>query len=385
VTRHYLDNAATSWPKPLAVAAAMNDYMRDSGVSMGRAATRRGAALQQVIDRCRSRAARLLGTSDPQHVVFAFNGTDALNLALHGLLRPGDHVVTTDAEHNSVLRPLRALADRCGIEVTRVGVDAEGVVDPRAVVQALRPSTRLLAITHVSNVTGAIQPLEPILAAARERGVRTLVDAAQSAGHLPLDVAALGIDLLACSGHKGLLGPLGTGLLCIAPGVEAELVSLRQGGTGTRSEDDVQPERLPDRFESGNHNAVGLVGLEAALAWIEERGVAALRSHEQSLTAALLDGLHALPRVSLYGPREVERRTGVVSLTIDGFEPQEAAAILDSQFSVECRAGLHCAPRMHRALGTIQHGGTVRLSLGALSTRDDVDAAVSAVAALAGG
>ncbi|MCA9052640.1 MAG: aminotransferase class V-fold PLP-dependent enzyme [Planctomycetaceae bacterium] len=384
-SRIYLDNAATSWPKPPEVVTAVEQYMRESGVAVGRGATQRGAELQQVVDRCRLRAARLLGAASPQQIAFAWNGTDALNMALHGLLRTGDHVVTTDTEHNSVLRPLLALRQRIGIEVDYVTPASDGVVSAEMLAAALRPQTRLVVVSHVSNVTGAIQPVGEIIAAAKAVGARTLIDAAQSAGHLPIDVEVLGPDLLACSGHKGLLGPLGTGLLYIAPGREKELDSLRQGGTGTRSEDESQPASLPDKYESGNHNAPGLVGLEAALAWIESQTVVALRRHEQQLTTRLRDGLADVGGVTLYGPESAEARSGVLSFSIAGFDPQEAAAILDSHYGIESRAGLHCAPRMHRALGTFNSGGTVRLSVGAFTTESQVDAAITAIRELAGG
>jgi selenocysteine lyase/cysteine desulfurase len=240
-----------------------------------------------------------------------------------------------------------------------------------------------VALVHASNVTGTIQPVADIGRIAKEAGALFLVDAAQSAGHIPIDLAQLPADLLACSGHKGLLGPLGTGLLYVRPGVEQQLRSLRQGGTGSQSEDDHQPEFLPDKYESGNHNAPGIVGLEAGLAWIEERGAGALRAHEAALTQRLRDGLGALPGVRLYGPDDAALRTGVVSLTIDGMEPQDVAAILDESFGIEVRAGLHCAPRAHQAIGTFAGGGTVRVSVGAFTTEEEVDAAVTAVGELA--
>jgi len=378
--RIYLDNAATSWPKPAAVYEAVDRYQRNCGAAHGRGATRQAGEVRRLIDRCRERAARLLGAPSADSIVFGFNGTDALNMALHGVLRPGDHVVTTVLEHNSVLRPLAELRERMGIAVTHVPVDASGVLDLDALRRALEGPTALVVVTHASNVTGAIQPIGEIAALARERGVVCLVDAAQSAGHLPIDVQQLGVDLLACSGHKGLLGPLGTGLLYVRPEIADRVRSFRQGGTGSRSESDRQPDALPDKFESGNHNAPGLVGLEAALAWIEDQGgVPRLRAHEQQLTTALLTGLSELAGARVYGPPEPAQRTGVVSLTIDGFDPQELAAILDENFGIETRAGLHCAPGAHAALGTLETGGTLRMSVGAFTTAEHVAAAVSAV------
>jgi cysteine desulfurase family protein len=383
--RIYLDNAATSWPKPSAVYDAVDAYQRRSGMAVGRGATRRGLELQRIVDRCRKRAADLLRAESPERIIFTFNGTDGLNIALHGLLRPGDHVVTTVMEHNSVLRPLRELKERIGVEVTYVPADATGLVAPDDVRAALTPRTRLVAMLHASNVTGTIQPVAEVGAIARAAGALFLIDAAQTAGHLPIDLSQLPVDVLACSGHKGLLGPLGAGLLYVRPGVESQLCSLRQGGTGSQSEDDRQPEFLPDKYESGNHNAPGLVGLDAALGWIAERGGNALRRHEVALTGRLLGGLQALRNVRVHGPLDAEARTGVVSLTIAGLDPQDAAAILDETFGIETRAGLHCAPRAHQAIGTFAGGGTVRLSLGAFNTEADVNAALRAIEELAGG
>ncbi|MEZ6058025.1 MAG: aminotransferase class V-fold PLP-dependent enzyme [Planctomycetaceae bacterium] len=372
MSRHYLDNAATSWPKPEGVYEAVDRYQRESGVAVGRGATRRGSELQRTVDRCRARAATLLGAGAAAQIVFGCGGTDVLNLAIHGLLRSASHVVTTDAEHNSVLRPLQTAHDRLGVAVDFCPVDAEGTIDPANIDRLCRPETELIVVSHVSNVTGTIQPLAEIAALARQRGITLLVDAAQSAGHIPIDVKSLGIDLLACSGHKGLLGPLGTGLLYIRPGLEARLLPIRQGGTGTHSEEATQPTTLPDRYESGNHNAPGLVGLDAALGWILERGVDSIRQHERELFNQFLDGLDALPEVQVHGPRDVDRRSGPVSVTIAGYSPQDAAAILDNHFDIETRAGFHCAPRIHSAIGTLSTGGTLRLSPGCFTTTSDI-------------
>jgi cysteine desulfurase / selenocysteine lyase len=386
MTRHtYLDNAATSFPKPETVYSAMDDYNRRLGAAVGRGAYGASLEVTRIVERCRKRIAELLNAESPERVVFTFNATDALNLALHGLLRPGDHVVTSMIEHNSVLRPLRELQVRGGVSATYVGCDRHGVVDPGEIRKSLRPETKLIALVHASNVTGAIQPVEEVGRIAREAGVLFLLDAAQTAGHLPLDAQQLGADFVAAAGHKGLLGPLGTGLLYLRPGVDEQIVSLRQGGTGTRSEDDLQPSSLPDKYESGNHNAPGLIGLEAATAWIQEQGILALRAHEQTLTGKLLDGLSSIAGVQTIGPPEAGARVGVVSVTIDGYEPQDAAAILDENFGIEVRAGLHCAPGVHRALGTFDRGGTVRFSVGPFNTPEQIDAAIESVRQIAGG
>jgi cysteine desulfurase family protein len=337
-----------------------------------------------VIERCRQRAARLLGAESPQRIIFTFNATDSLNLALHGLLRPGDHVVTSSIEHNSVVRPLRHLADR-GVSVTYVETDGDGRVSPDEVRRVLQKNTRLVALIHASNVSGTIQPIDRVGEIAQSAGALFLVDAAQTAGHLPINLSQSPIDLLACAGHKGLLGPLGTGVLYVRSGVEEQLQSLRQGGTGTNSDEDRQPDRLPEKYEAGNHNVPGLLGLEAALSWIEERGVTEIHRHEQELTARLLEGLAGLPRLRVYGPKSLEDRVAVVSLSVEGLDPQELAAVLDDSFGIETRAGLHCAPGAHRGLGTFAAGGTLRLSPGAFTTDDEIDTAVHALRELAKG
>jgi len=385
VKRIYLDNAATSWPKPDAVYAAMDRYLRESGAPAGRSAYREAAEIDGVLHSARSAIARLIGASNAKQIVFTFNGTGALNLAIHGLLRPGDHAICTDADHNSVLRPLRHLEERRGVEVTRVPCGAIGVVDPADVRRAMRPQTRLVAMLHASNVTGVVQPIAEVAAIARQHGARFLLDAAQSLGHWPLSVKDPPVDLLAAPGHKGLLGPLGTGFLYIREGLESQMESVAQGGTGTQSSEDLQPESMPDKFESGNHNVVGLAGLWAALSWLEERGVAAICRHERELGDRLRDRLRRIPGAILHGPADGDSAVAVVSISIEGYDPQEAAAALDSVFHVQVRAGLHCAGRLHAALGTLRRGGTIRFSLGAFNTPADIDTAAMAVEELAGG
>ncbi len=380
--RIYLDNAATSFPKPPTVYDAIDDYNRRLGAAVGRAAYGEALEVQSTVDRCRKRIAEFFGAEGLERIVFTFNGTDSLNLALHGLLAEGDHVVTSDIEHNSVLRPLRALQQR-NVEVTYVAADRTGRVDAADVRKAMRPGTKLVAMIHASNVTGTIQPIDDIGEIARQAGALFLVDAAQSAGHLPIDVQKSPIDLLACPGHKGLLGPLGTGLLYLRAGVEDRLNSLRQGGTGSKSEEDRQPESLPDKYESGNHNSPGLCGLDAALGFLQEQGIDSIRDHEQQLLQRLLDGLSEIDGLQSYGPDSVEERVGVASIAIDGYEPQVLAAILEENFGIQTRAGMHCAPGAHRAIGSFDAGGTVRLSTGPFSSLDDVNRALDALRAIA--
>jgi cysteine desulfurase / selenocysteine lyase len=382
--RIYLDNAATSWPKPPSVLEAVTTYLRENGAAAGRGVYASSQEIGRVLTTCRRRVASLLGVSDPTRIVFTFNGTDSLNFAFHGLLRPGDHVVTSDAEHNSVLRPLRFLEQTAGVEVTRVPCDEAGRIDPADIRAALRPRTRLIAVLHASNVTGVIQPLEDISNVAKEYGARLLVDAAQTAGHLPIYADRWGIDLLATSGHKGLLGLLGTGVLALGPGMAAEIRPLRLGGTGTFSEQDEQPTSLPDGFESGNHNVPGLIGLERGTAYIEQRGWDALRRHEQELTSHLVLGLHAIRDIQVYGPAAISERVGLVSFRFQGFDPQELASLLDAEYGIQVRSGLHCAPRMHARLNTARRGGTVRASIGPFSTQEDVDLLLRALEEIAG-
>ncbi|HYO23694.1 MAG TPA: aminotransferase class V-fold PLP-dependent enzyme [Lacipirellulaceae bacterium] len=379
MTRIYLDNAATSWPKPPAVIDAVQRYMRDVGAPYGRAGYAEATQAGRIVGQARQGVAELLGAREPEHVVFTSSGSDALNLAIRGVLRPGDHVVTSVCEHNSILRPLRWLSETAGVTVDYVPCDGAGHVSPDDVRAVLRPETRLAAFLHVSNVTGAVQPVAEIGAVVREHGALYLVDAAQSLGHMPVDVLQWGADLVAAPGHKGLLGPLGTGVLWIRPGVEQHLEPLRFGGTGTQSDDERQPDSLPDKFEAGNHNLPGIAGLAAATQWLQQQTPGQVAAHHLMLTARLLSGLRDIPGLTPYGPPAPSARGSVVSLTLQGYDPQELAALLDASHGVQCRAGLHCAPRMHEALGTKAGGGALRLSVGCFTTAEEVDTAIAAL------
>lgn len=375
----YLDNAATSWPKPDCVYDAVDQYARANGRAVGRGATDASEKLQRTVDRCRTRAAELLGASSKNEIVFTFNCTDSLNTILHGALREGDHVVTSVAEHNSVLRPLRHLEQTGGVAVSTVNVNDVGQIDPADIKAALRPETRLVIVQHVSNVTGIIQPVAEIGEIAREAGALFAVDAAQSAGHLPFQVSDFQPDFLACAGHKGLLGPLGTGLLWIAPGRETDLEPLRQGGTGSRSELDVQPEAMPDRFESGNHNAPGLVGLDSALGFLKETGIESIRQHEVALASSLCEQLAQFDTLTVHSLPDQSQHTGVVSFVSEIYASDELATLLSQHFQIDTRAGLHCAPGIHRRLGTLDRQGSVRVSFSWSSTEDDVSRLVDAL------
>jgi len=354
---------------------AMAHFLQEEAGNPGRGGHRLARAASARMQATRQGLARLLGVSRPERIIFTLNATDALNLALKGLLRPGDHVVTSRLEHNSVIRPLHVLA-ASGVEVTKVPCLAADMVDVEAVAQALRRPTRLVAITHASNVTGTIQPIAELSRLAHEAGALLLVDAAQTVGVLPVQADELGIDLLAFPGHKGLLGPTGTGGLYVAPGVD--LTPIREGGTGVASETETQPSELPHRLESGTPNTVGLVGLGAALDYLEERGLDAIREHESQLTEALQEGLREVPGLTLYAPENASQQTAVVSFTLRGWTPAEVAAALDVSFDVAARSGLHCAPDAHRVLGTFPLG-TVRLSPGPFTTLDEIQQAVGFV------
>lgn len=376
--RIYLDNAATSWPKPPAVYDAVDAYLRHNGAAAGRGVYREAVEADRLVETARAKVARLINAPDPSRIVFTLNATDALNLALHGMVRPGDRIVTTDVEHNSVLRPLQYLEQTRQAQVARLVCDEAGLLDVGQLTAPLREMCRLVAVTHASNVTGVIQPIGDVIQAARSWGARVLVDAAQSAGHLPIDVQALGVDLLAASGHKGLLGPLGTGFLYIAPGMEAELQPLRHGGTGTKSDEDIQPTTMPDRYESGNANVPGLAGLAAGVDYVLKEGVEAIHAREFELIQRLMQGLAELPAVQMYGPPIGAPRTGLLAFTIEGYDPRELAALLDASFGIQVRAGLHCAPLIHKRLAAWPTG-TVRISVGPFSTHEHIDAAIAAV------
>ncbi|MEZ6071095.1 MAG: aminotransferase class V-fold PLP-dependent enzyme [Pirellulales bacterium] len=381
--RIYLDNAATSWPKPEAVYQAVDRYQRELGAAAGRGAYAEAIEVGREIDNTRSLVARLIGAGDPRRVVFATNGTDALNTAIHGLLAPGDHVVTTATEHNSVLRPLTQWVRGGSVEVSYVACDAVGWVDPEAIAATIRSSTRLVVISHASNVTGTLQDLEAIAEYVRESDALLLVDAAQTLGHVAVDVSELGIDLLAAPGHKGLLGPLGTGLLYVAEGIDAKLDARRQGGTGSQSESADQPMLMPDKYESGNLNCPGILGLGAGLRYLQQRGLETIEEQVRRLTAEMLAGLAEIPGVKLFGRADARHRVGVVSMALDGYDPQELAATLDASCRVQTRAGYHCAARIHRVIGSDATGGTLRFSFGPFNTSADVTAAVDALKQLA--
>ena len=375
----YFDNAATSWPKPPEVLAAIADCLADAGGNPGRAGHRLSIAAARVVEETREQLAGFFTISDPSRIVFTHNATHALNLALYGLLHPGDHVVTTSVEHNSVMRPLRDLETR-GVQVTLVSCGPDGTLPMDEVRRALRPGSRLLVTTHASNVLGAVMPVGELAEAAHAAGALYLVDAAQTAGALPIDVDRSGMDLLAFTGHKALLGPTGTGGLFIRPGLE--VAPLLRGGTGSDSDRERQPEFHPDVHESGTLNVAGIAGLAAGIRFLRDVGIDAVAAHERTLVAAFRERVAHIPGMTVYGPADAATRCGVVSFNLAGASSSEVAQMLDDSFGIMARAGLHCAPSAHRTAGTFP-AGTVRFAFGWFNTADEIHTAAAALGELA--
>lgn len=357
-------------------------FLEEAGSNPGRSGHRLSIEAARIVYDAREAAANLFGAQDPLRVIFGLNITDGINLALHGLLKAGDHVITSSMEHNAVMRPLNDLAQQ-GVEFTRIACNSDGTLDPNRVEEAIQANTRLIVLNHASNVCGTILPVRDVGQIARRHDLLFLLDTAQTAGVLPIDMDKDGIDLLAFTGHKSLYGPMGTGGLIIGPRLNpAELHPLRQGGTGSRSEQEVQPDFLPDRFESGTPNAVGLAGLLAALQWLTDQGIGAIRAREEALCAELLAGLGKIPGVKVYGTQDAAKQTATVAFNIMGMEPSTVGLRLDEEFNILCRVGLHCAPSAHKTLGTFPEG-CVRFGLGGFNKSEDVQDAVNAVSQLA--
>jgi cysteine desulfurase family protein len=376
----YLDNAATSFPKPKQVIDAVAHYFNEIGGNPGRAAHAPAREASRIIAHTRSSLATLLGNVEPSRILCTPSTTVALNLAFKGLLQAGDHVVTSSMEHNSVMRPLHGL-QKLGISHSQIPCSPSGELDPADIPPLIRPQTRLIAMIHASNVTGSLMPVSEVGRMAREHGILLLVDAAQTMGRIPIDPQQSNIDLLAGPGHKGLLGPMGTGFLYVRPGLELE--TLWEGGTGTYSESMEQPETWPERFESGTLNAPGLAGLAAGIAEVQNLGLEAIAAHEQSLIDSLAAGLNQLPGIILYGPSDKSSCPGTLSFNVQELDCSEVAHILDTAYSIAVRSGLHCAPAAHRTICTFPHG-TVRVSVGPYNSQEDIETLIHAVSEIVG-
>jgi len=377
----YLDNAATSHPKPEIVIQAMEAFMRNVGGNPGRSGHRLSIEAGRIIFETREKIAALFGISDSSRVIFGQNATEAINLGLKGLLRRGDHVITSSMEHNSVMRPLRAL-EREGIDLTVVPCSREGFLDPAEIQKAIRKNSRMVVLNHGSNVVGTLLPLEPVGKICRNHGILFMVDAAQTAGVIPIDMEKEKIDLLALTGHKALFGPQGTGGLVLGERVnEKNLEPLKRGGTGSRSELEEQPDFLPDRCESGTPNAVGLTGLRAGLDFILGVGIERIRDHEKRLTTRLIPGLQEIPGAIVYGSGDAEKQCATVSFNLKNWMPSDLSFRLDEEFGILTRVGLHCAPSAHKTIGTFPEG-TVRVSMSYLNTGEEIEQALQAIKTL---
>ncbi|MGF1730175.1 aminotransferase class V-fold PLP-dependent enzyme [Photobacterium kasasachensis] len=379
----YLDHAATSNPKPAQVVEAMTRYISQDCANPGRASHPLANDASRLIFETRERLLNFFSASDDAHVVFTGNITESLNLALKGLLVPGDQVIVSSMEHNAMMRPLRQLEQE-GVIVTVVPCCPNtGLIKVADLKAAMTPQTKLVAINHASNTFGTIQPIAHIGQLCRQQGCIFLVDTAQTAGVIPIDMEASCIDLLAFTGHKGLMGPMGIGGLVIGDNLQGVTIKpLITGGTGSNSELEVQPDFLPDALESGTPNLPGIAGLNAGISWLQDNTVDAVSQHEQTLTRQLVKGLQAIPGVILYGPDHTQPRVGVVSFTIKDKDNGEIDELLAYEHGIYCRTGLHCAPAAHKTLGTFPNG-TIRLSIGAFTTSEQIVQAISAIKQLA--
>lgn len=372
----YLDHAATSFPKPEAVKRAVGDYFDQYSANPGRSAHSLSLEASRFLFEARETIAAFFHVDDSRKVIFTRNVTESLNLAIYGMVRKGDRIVTTSMEHNSVMRPLRDLEARGIIQLTVVPSSPEGYADIEGIGRTMGSGpVKLLVVNHASNVTGTIVDIEQI--AGLKGSAFLLVDAAQTAGCIPIDLSALDVDLFAFTGHKALQGPQGTGGLIMKTGKEP-LLPLMRGGTGSHSEFERQPDFLPDMYESGTPNGCGIAGLAAGVSTVMKEGVPAIRQHEMQLTGRLLEGLGGMDRVRVFGPLDPEKQTAVVSIQVEGMSPSDIGFRLDREFGICVRTGLHCAPAAHRTIHSFPQG-TVRISMGMTNTMDDVDAAVEAL------
>ena len=373
----YLDNASTTFPKAPTVATAMSDYITNRGININRGSYALAYDVEDIIYTTRQRLHPLFNGHDPAHVIFTQNVTMSLNMVIKGLLKAGDHVLVSSMEHNAVMRPLTQLLDK-GITFDTIPCDSTGSIQMDSIEPLIRPNTVALIINHASNVCGTIQPLESIGPICKAHNLQLIVDAAQTAGVIPIDVKAWHIDALCFTGHKGLLGPQGIGGIILTKEMAQNLTPLIAGGTGSFSHLETMPTHMPDAFESGTLNLPGIIGLNEGLAYIESQGMENIHNHELALTQAFLEGLQSIDGINIVGKQNIQDRTAVVSITIDGMDPANIAYELESTYHIMTRVGLHCAPRAHQTLRTYPEG-TVRFSFGYANTHKDVESALSAL------
>lgn len=371
----YLDNAATTYPKPEKVYDAILDCMKNYCANPGRAGHKMAMRAGREIYDARENIAKLFNIDDPMNIVFTHNATDSLNVAIKGSVKRGDHIITTSMEHNSVIRPIKALEAE-GIENTVVQCDNEGFLNINDVERAIKPNTKLIVTTHASNVCGTLIDIKGVGEIAKKYNIVYLVDASQTAGVYDINIKELNIDMLAAPGHKCLLGPQGTGILYIRDGLKVDI--LKEGGTGSQSEDLFQPELLPDKYESGTHNTPGIAGLNEGVKFILEEGIDKIRKHEEELCQYMLDRLKEIPNICIYGPKDSKKRAAVISINIENIDSGEITFLLDSEYNIATRSGIHCSPLAHQSLGTLKQGA-VRFSLGYFNTKEDVDSAIQAL------
>ena len=371
----YLDNAATTYPKPSSVYKNVMKAMKEYGANPGRGSHAMAIEGAKVIYETRELLAELFNLDNPMNAIFTFNATDSLNIAIKGILNSGDHVITTEMEHNSVLRPIKGL-EKIGVENTIVECFSDGTVSLSHIENAIKDNTKLIVTTHVSNLTGTIFPIEEIAKICKKHNLLYLLDASQSAGVLDIDLKKYGIDVLAAPGHKGLLGPQGTGILLI--NTDIDLRQLKEGGTGSRSGSLIHPDFYPDKLEAGTHNLPGIAGLNAGLKYILDKGTKSIYSHEKNLLDIFIKELRKNSKIKIYGPEAIEHRSGVVPINIEGMDSSEVANILDSIYNIAVRPGLHCAPLAHKAIGT-EKIGAVRFGVGPFNKKSDIMAAVKAL------
>ena len=373
----YLDNASTTFPKAPTVATAMSDYITNRGININRGSYALAYDVEDIIYTTRQRLHTLFNGHDPSHVIFTQNVTMSLNMVIKGLLKAGDHVLVSSMEHNAVMRPLTQLLDK-GITFDTIPCDSTGSIQMDSIEPLIRPNTVALIINHASNVCGTIQPLESIGPICKAHNLQFIVDAAQTAGVIPIDVKACHIDALCFTGHKGLLGPQGIGGIILTKEMAQNLTPLIAGGTGSFSHLETMPTHMPDAFEAGTLNLPGIIGLNEGLAYIESQGMDNIHNHELALTQAFLEGLQSIDGINIVGKQNIQDRTAVVSITIDGMDPANIAYELESTYHIMTRVGLHCAPRAHQTLRTYPEG-TVRFSFGYANTHKDVESALSAL------